>query len=328
MSTLNFHEKQKLEKLFRMSGGYVLDFNDRTFGEFFDDFTNVDIHSDKYQINGSSKARKLRAFWEVEPDHLVGIVVLELIRVAQKTAAPKNQDLMEELGLGNIDQPAAAEYAHLIEECKEIANRLLADEPYLDHLTEIASQSGHEYIRQQMDRMENALESDDLELAIGTAKEMIETCCKTILEKRGVPLEGNLEMSDLTKAVFKELKLTNDDISPNMEGADSIRRIQSNIASLSNEIARLRNLYGTGHGKTADSLGLSKRHAKLMVSSAAVLVVFLFDSQDEQLLIQERPPRKPLGQWLVDNVPRGTNLEPPSRHELGRPNAFLEEEGR
>ena len=40
----------------------------------------------------------------------------------------------------------------------------------------------------------------------------------------------------------------------------------------------------------------------------------------------ERPPRKSLGQWLVDNVPRGTNLEPPSREGSGRPNAFLDGE--
>lgn len=29
-------------------------------------------------------------------------------------------------------------------------------------------------------------------------------------------------------------------------------------------------------------------------------------------------PRKPLGQWLIENVPRGTNLEIPSRHEPHR----------
>ncbi len=29
---------------------------------------------------------------------------------------------------------------------------------------------------------------------------------------------------------------------------------------------------------------------------------------------EKSPPRKPLGQWLVENVPRGTNLEIPDRH--------------
>ena len=35
-------------------------------------------------------------------------------------------------------------------------------------------------------------------------------------------------------------------------------------------------------------------------------------------------PRKPLGQWLVENMPRGTNLEVPDRKSK-RPIPFLDE---
>ena len=51
-------------------------------------------------------------------------------------------------------------------------------------------------------------------------------------------------------------------------------------------------------------------------------------NSDKTALLTERPHRQPLGQWLVDNVPRGTNLEPPSREGSGRPNTFLDEESR
>ena len=37
----------------------------------------------------------------------------------------------------------------------------------------------------------------------------------------------------------------------------------------------------------------------------------------ERLWKEQMPPRKPLGQWLVENTPRGTNLEIPSRRETG-----------
>ena len=304
MSSLTNNEKRKLEDLFRMSGGYVLGFSDRTFGDFFDDVAHLDIHSDKFCRRGTSKANKLRTFWQYEGDGLVGRVVQELILEAQKTTGP--------------------EVAELVDECKAIASRLLVGETNLNHLNEVAVTFSGEYIRQQTNRMEDALGSDDLELAIGTAKELIETCCKTILEKRGVQLNGNPEMSDLTKAVFKELMLTNDDVSSTLAGADSIRRVLSNLASLSNEIGRLRNLYGTGHGKTSHAPALSKRHAKLIVSSAAALTVFLFETEAEPTAILETSSRKPLGQWLVDNMPRGTNLEPPLRDDYGRPNPFLE----
>ena len=35
-------------------------------------------------------------------------------------------------------------------------------------------------------------------------------------------------------------------------------------------------------------------------------------------------PRKPLGQWLVENMPCGTNLEIPSRREKDRPIPFID----
>ncbi len=38
-------------------------------------------------------------------------------------------------------------------------------------------------------------------------------------------------------------------------------------------------------------------------------------------------PRKPLGQWLIDNIPRGVNLEIPSRHEPERAIPFINGDG-
>ena len=35
--------------------------------------------------------------------------------------------------------------------------------------------------------------------------------------------------------------------------------------------------------------------------------------------------RKPMGQWLIDNMPRGTDLEIPGRHESGREIPFISE---
>lgn len=46
----------------------------------------------------------------------------------------------------------------------------------------------------------------------------------------------------------------------------------------------------------------------------------------------EPPPptgeRLPLGQWLIENAPRGTNLPIPDRHGLDRPIPFVDDEER
>ncbi len=78
MSSLTDVEKRYFEKLLDMQGGYVSDFSDATFGEFFSRH-GVEIHGTKYQTYGTSKAKKMRAFWEREPDALVGTVLSELL---------------------------------------------------------------------------------------------------------------------------------------------------------------------------------------------------------------------------------------------------------
>lgn len=78
MSSLTDIEKRYLEKLLEMQSGYVLDYSDSTFGAFFNRH-RVDIHGSKYQTYGTSKAKKMRAFWEQEPDVLVGKVLKEML---------------------------------------------------------------------------------------------------------------------------------------------------------------------------------------------------------------------------------------------------------
>lgn len=78
MSSLTDIEKRYLEKILDMGGGYVLDYSDATYGEFFGRYT-IDIHGTKYQTYGTSKAKKMRAFWEKEPDTLVGRVLSAML---------------------------------------------------------------------------------------------------------------------------------------------------------------------------------------------------------------------------------------------------------
>lgn len=80
MSSLTETDKLYFERLLGMEGGYVLHYTDATFGEFFNRH-KIDIHGQRYQIYGTSKAKKMRAFWEAEPDALVGTVLGELLDV-------------------------------------------------------------------------------------------------------------------------------------------------------------------------------------------------------------------------------------------------------
>ena len=71
MAKLTTTDKQILEKLFGMGGGYVLNFSDKTFAELFRDDMNVDIYRPKYRYASGSKANRLRGFWLAEENGLV-----------------------------------------------------------------------------------------------------------------------------------------------------------------------------------------------------------------------------------------------------------------
>jgi hypothetical protein len=68
MSSLTHIEKQKLERELRMDGGYVLDFSNRTFEDFFREVVGVPIYDTHYAQGSGSKANRMRAFWQVATD--------------------------------------------------------------------------------------------------------------------------------------------------------------------------------------------------------------------------------------------------------------------
>lgn len=63
-------ERRAIDNAF-ISSGYVLNFSDRTYAEWFEEELGVDIDADRYRFKGHSKGNRLRAFVEVEPPHTV-----------------------------------------------------------------------------------------------------------------------------------------------------------------------------------------------------------------------------------------------------------------
>ena len=80
---------------------------------------------------------------------------------------------------------------------------------------------------------------------------------------------------------FEELNLVPDGIA-DAQKAKSIKSLLGNLATITQSLAELRNLYGTGHGKDGKMKGLSTRHARLAVGAATTLAVFLFDTHQER----------------------------------------------
>jgi hypothetical protein len=77
MVQLKHSEKRILKDALDMGSGYVLNFSDRTFAELFED-QGITIYQEKYGFDGTSKAKHMRAFVEVEDAFTVCRVMRQL----------------------------------------------------------------------------------------------------------------------------------------------------------------------------------------------------------------------------------------------------------
>lgn len=156
-----------------------------------------------------------------------------------------------------------------------------AGTPPLRDAKRVALQIDADYVHQQLARMESAVDADP-DLAIGTAKEFVETICKTILHEVGTEVASDISITDLVKKVRGHLELLPDDIPEKAKGAETIKRVLNNLGSVAQGLAELRTLYGTGHGRKAGARGLHARHARLAVGAASTLAIFLFETYQER----------------------------------------------
>ena len=134
-------------------------------------------------------------------------------------------------------------------------------------------------INQHINRIRSAVESDP-ELAIGSTKEMLESVLKTVLEHFGENT-ADKDLPELLKSAKKRLKLDPGDINLESKGQEVIKRTLSNLGQIVSGINELRNMYGTGHGKTKKT-GIQPRHARLVVGAGASLAVFLMETFEWQ----------------------------------------------
>lgn len=75
--TLSPVEIGVFEKLFKMRGGYVLDFTNKTFDQFIFESIDIDVRDGKYiekveeKMYSASKANILRYIWNNEPENII-----------------------------------------------------------------------------------------------------------------------------------------------------------------------------------------------------------------------------------------------------------------
>ncbi|CUL57017.1 abortive infection family protein [Listeria monocytogenes] len=174
-----------------------------------------------------------------------------------------------------------------LSESRKIANRpcfevkKIKNEKFFSIFSEeLKDKFSSEYIDDQIDIMLSMVDSNP-NIAIGKAKELIESCAKSILEDLKIE-HKNLNYIQLVKLVLKELNLNADSQDKDSKIGNVAAKILGNLSSINQSMAELRNLFGDGHGRAKSFKSLPPRYARLSVGVAITTTYFMWETYQER----------------------------------------------
>ncbi|MBI2373851.1 MAG: abortive infection family protein [Deltaproteobacteria bacterium] len=170
-----------------MSGGYVLDFTDRTFSEFVSDAVQRDIDDPAYRYASGSKANRLRGFWTQESDTVVARLLDELITYASEL--PNNTQ-------GRTDE---------ILECRRIADSLRLRGNHVEIEALSTDQVGHEF-DVLVAEVRHSLEQNQPDVGLDRLHTLTIKYLRSLCAKRGIETSRDQPLHSILGEYVKKLK--------------------------------------------------------------------------------------------------------------------------
>lgn len=144
----------------------------------------------------------------------------------------------------------------------------------LEDARRIANALASAHITAQINRMRTNVVAD-APLAIGSAKEFVESLCKGILDARSVTRSGREDFPLLVSMTREALGLK-----VNPKSDITLRSMLGALGTMTNSIAELRGQVGTGHGGAPETETPPAGVARLAVNAAVALGVFLWETHE------------------------------------------------
>lgn len=246
-SALSATDIRIVEQVLGMDDGYVLNFSNRTFAEFFA-YLDVEIEPED---TGLSKAKRLHTF-------LRAASTAECARVLH--------ELLEYRGDHDGDDQRAS-----IDKYRAIVSRLEGVAVPLNPVPVAPNVLTLAYVRKLSDKAERRLAASDLEGAITVARTLVEAVLEQ-LELRLTGLSGNYagDLQRQYKAVAKILRI--DDKDDKVD--EGFKQIARGLVQIVNGLAAIRNMASDGHARQVQP---QARHAQVAVTSAKTVASFLVE---------------------------------------------------
>lgn len=271
MSKLTPIEKGLFVKLYNREG-YVLNFSTNDFDVFTMESVGIPL-CEHYKM---SKGKSLVSYINEATHDDAFKLLKDLFEYYELHYESEYKDAEEDEYFGNLSRNV--EYQKVYKKCKDIIDRVTNNvAPLLSTATELKEKFSSKYLSKQIDLMISMQTSNPTD-AIGKAKELIESCCKTILDEKSIAWSKSWDMGQLVGETLKLLQLLPNNVPVSDPAAETIKAVLGNLRAIATKLAELRNPYGSGHGKSASFMELEERHAKLAVGSSITLVNFLWET--------------------------------------------------
>jgi hypothetical protein len=136
------------------------------------------------------------------------------------------------------------------------------------------SSGGRPAIDDHLERLRRG--TDDAALLLGVAKELLESVAKFALEELEWPvIPGSYD--ELWHIARERLGVLPQQVDPNLAGAKPIKAIYQSMWTIAQQVNELRNLQGTGHGRTLPS-GVSEDVALYVAREACSVAEFMLST--------------------------------------------------
>lgn len=154
----------------------------------------------------------------------------------------------------------------------------LNDDGYL-HVLGVADidTGGRPALEETLERLGRA--ADDPALLLGTAKDLLESVAKFVLDELAIPYSSKTSFDELWFHARDRLGIHPKQVAASQPGASAIQAVLQSAWNIADAVNKLRNLQGTGHGRTLPT-GVTREMALLVVREACSVAEFVLTTLD------------------------------------------------
>jgi hypothetical protein len=250
-----------------VSGGYLGDFSYKTHAEFYPQYCDLDI--DPRQFVGTTRERFIDILKQAGPRDQAKIL----------------RGVFWKYPVANFPDTETARKQEIYSELQQVIRRLesLSGSPS----DAVVASAIEEYDAEYVSRIWTqaiARRVDNPEAAITSARTLLESICKHILDDLGKTYEDDLDLPKLYRLTAEQLNLA-----PSQHTEQVFRQILGGCQAVVEGLGSVRNRLSDSHGIGRKPARPSSRHAELAVNLAGTMATFLIRTWEEQRRKQDEP---------------------------------------